>query len=346
MVKLSDVARLAGVGVGTASRAISGNGAVSPESRRRVLAAAEELGYRPNAAARALRERRTRAVGLLLPDIVNEFYTASAAVIQSDLDDAGYQLVVGVTGNDPRAERHAVRTMLDRQVDGLIHVPVDPHVELPADLPAVQLNRHSDPLRVSAVVSDDVAGVGELTSAVIGAGHTDLVAVIGAPEFSTSRDRLAGYRRAVAAAGIPEAGAAPAERPAAGRRSRVLTGPFTSQWGYDALTGIAGDRPQALIALSSRLMMGVLRACGDLGLRIPEDISVAGLGDPEWFSVWRPGITTFAPALADMGHHAATEVLRAIEEGPAAGAPRLERLPGRVRVRGSVQGLGAAPAPV
>ena len=77
VVKLSDVARRAGVGVGTASRALSGKGYVDPGTRDRVLAAAAELDYRPNAAARALRERRTRVVGLLLPDITNEFYTAS-----------------------------------------------------------------------------------------------------------------------------------------------------------------------------------------------------------------------------------------------------------------------------
>ena len=120
-------------------------------------------------------------VGLLLPDITNEFYTASAAVLQTVLDEAGFQLIVATTGNDPAVERHALKAMLDRQVDGIVHVPVDPAAALPTEIPIVQLNRHSA-ADAPAVLSDDVQGVAALTAAVIAAGHTDLV-VLSGPRF-------------------------------------------------------------------------------------------------------------------------------------------------------------------
>ena len=335
VVKLSDVARRAGVGVGTASRALSGKGYVDPGTRERVLAAAAELDYRPNAAARALRERRTRVVGLLLPDITNEFYTASAAVLQTVLDEAGFQLIVATTGNDPAVERHALKAMLDRQVDGVVHVPVDPTAALPTEIPIVQLNRHSTAADAPAVLSDDVQGVAELTTAVITAGHRDLAVLTGPPNLSTSRERLAGYRQAVAAAGIPEV-----ERDGrGGPRSRVLVCPFSTEGGAEALAQLADDLPQAVLALSSRLVMGVLRGCGERNIRIPDDLSVAGLGDPEWFAVWQPGITTYAPPLPEMGRRAAETLLALLDEDAPAPPTGAQRMLGTVRIRQSVRGL-------
>ncbi|MET0191425.1 MAG: LacI family DNA-binding transcriptional regulator [Pseudonocardia sediminis] len=335
MSTLADVARLAGVGVGTASRAISGNGYVDAETRQKVLDAASELGYRRNAAARALRERRTRVVGLMLPDIHNEFYTASVAVVQSELDAAGYQLLVAPTGNTAEGERHAWETMLDRQVDGVVHVPVDPGGVPPPGLPVVQLNRRTTATTATAVVSDDVDGVDALTRHVIEAGHRDVVALIGAPHLSTSIDRLAGFRRAAERAGL-------GERDGPGPGHRVVVTEFSADGGASAMERLAGELPDAVVALSSRLVMGVLRWCGENDVPIPGRLSVAGLGDPDWFAVWRPGITTYVPPLAEMGRRAARELLTAIrDETPS--APSVVRLAGAVRIRGSVRDHAPAP---
>lgn len=275
-------------------------------------------------------------IGLLLPDIHNEFYTASAAVLQTVLDDAGFQLLVATTGNDPKAEQAALAAMLDGQVDGIVHVPVDDTAELPTDVPIVQLNRRSEPTRVPAVVSDDVDGVAALTAAIIEAGHTGLAVIVGPPDHSTSRGRLAGYHRAVAEAGIPETD----ERTDRGR-SRVLVCPFTPDGGAAAL---ADDLPHALIALSSRLTLGVLRECGERGIRIPADLSLAGHGDPEWYAVGQPPLTTYAPPLAEMGRRAALTLLDLLGERPLTPATPLV-VPGRLVVRSSVAGLIAGAQP-
>jgi LacI family transcriptional regulator len=321
VAKLADVARLAGVGVGTASRAISGRGPINPATRDKVLAAAAELGYRRNAAARALREKRTHVVGLIVPDIHNEFYTASAAVLQNVLDAAGFQLLVAATGNDPHAEQDAIAAMLDRQVDGLVHVPVDDRAPVPVDIPVVQLNRHSEPPQVPAVISDDVTGVADLTTHIIDAGHTDLAVVVGPPDHSTSREGDA--------------------RTSAGR-SRVLVRPFTRDGGVDAVSALADDLPQALVALSSRLMLGVVGECAGRNIHVPEQLSLAGLGDPEWYAIWQPPITTYAPPLAEMGRLAADTLLALLEDRGAHPDPAPIRVPGVVRVRRSVAGMPAS----
>lgn len=337
MPTLADVARLAGVGVGTASRAISGNGYVDPGTRDRVLVAARELGYRRNAAARALRERRSRAIGLLVPDLSNEFYTASAEVLQAELDSAGFQLVVALTGTDPDGERHAWDTMLDRQVDGVVHVPVDPDAALPSGPPIVQLNRRSRRVVVPAVVSDDITGVRNLTEQVLTAGHRNIVAITGPTHLSTTRDRLEGYRRAVKGAGFGE----PVEdgRTDSGR-ARLVTTDLTTAGGREAMHRMGGNPPTAVVALSSRLVLGVLQACDELGIAVPDELSVVGLGDPEWFSIWRPPITTFAPPLSEMGRQAGRAILAAVGSRGSTqqpGKPRVIRLPGRLQLRGSIR---------
>jgi LacI family transcriptional regulator, galactose operon repressor len=278
-------------------------------------------------------------VGLLLPDITNEFYTASAAVLQTVLSDAGFQLVVATTGNDPAAEQNALQAMLDRQVDGIVHVPVDPTAPLPTDVPLVQLNRYSTGSTAPAVLSDDIHGVAELTREIIAAGHTDIAVITGPTELSTSRERLAGYRQAVDAAGIPEITAATSH--SGGARSRVEVCPFSIDGGAKGMVRLVDDLPQAVIALSSRQMMGVLQVAGDRGIRIPDDLSIAGFGDPEWFGIWQPGITTFAPPLPRMGRRAAEILLSLMGDDATVGTSELERIPGSVRIRQSVRLLSA-----
>jgi LacI family transcriptional regulator len=338
MVSLADVAKLAGVGVGTASRALSGRGSVEISTRRRVEEAAKTLGYRGNAAARALREKRSRVVGLLLPDLNNEFYTAAAEVLQSEIASAGYQLLVAQTSARLGDEGRAWESMLRSQVDGVVHVPVDSAAPVPTDLPVVQLNRRSAGGPVPAVLSEDVNGVRALTQHVLDQGHRDIGVVVGDASWSTTAERLAGFRGAIRAAGVPED--ADGHRPGA-PRARVVHADLSIEGGLSAFQTFAADPPTAVLALNTRLLLGVLMSCQRLGLRVPEDLSVAGIGDPGWYGAWSPGITTFSPPLAEMGRRAGREILALIEGGGDGDAvPHEIRLEGELIVRESVARLG------
>ena len=326
MVKLTDVARAAGVGYGTASRALSGNGPVGGDARTRVLEAARQLGYTADATARALREGRTRTVGLIVPDMTNEFYTASAEVLQDVLRSAGHHLFVATTGNHPDRDHVALQEMAARRVDGIVHVPVGPPPATPLPVPVVELNRYSG-RSVPAVVSDDHAGVKELTGLVIGAGYTDIAAIVGPDVYSTSRDRLAGFRAAAQQAGFDE-------NAATGKRFRVVYSDFSADGGAQAMRSLLTDLPQAVVPLSSRLVLGVLRTARESGIGIPGDLALAGYGDPDWFEIWGPGITTFDPPLAAMGARAAEILLDLINGNQP--APAVNRIPGEIRLRGTL----------
>lgn len=325
MVKLTDVARAAGVGYGTASRALSGKGPVGGDARDRVLAAARELGYTGDATARALRERRTRSVGLIVPDMTNEFYTASAEVLQEVLRAAGHHLFVATTGNHPGREQEALQEMAARRVDGIVHVPSGPATTATAPVPVVELNRYSG-RNVPAVVSDDFEGVKQLTELVIKSGYIDIAAIVGPDTYSTSRDRLAGFKAAAEQAGF-------IDNATNGKRLRIVSTDFTAEGGARAIHRLLPDLPQAVLPLSSRLVMGVLKATREVGLRVPEDLPLAGYGDPDWFEIWGPGITTFAPPLAEMGAQAADILLDLINGHEP--AHTINRLPGTLRIRGT-----------
>lgn len=336
MVSLAEVAKAAGVGAGTASRALSGRGSVEVSTRRRVEEASKVLGYRGNAATRALRERRSRLVGLLLPDLNNEFYTAAAEVLQREVADAGYQLLVAQTSARLGDEGRAWESMLRSQVDGVVHVPIDVEAPVPTELPVIQLNRRSTGAPTPAVLSKDIAGVRDLTQYVLDQGHRDLRVIVGDARWSTTKDRLTGFRRAIRAAGIPES---PASRRPGAPRARVIHADLSIEGGLSGFAPFA-DAPTVVLAFNTRLLLGVLMSYQLVGLDVPADISVASNGDPEWYGAWSPGITTFSPPLAEMGRLAGREILTLIEQGvdPTA-PPRVVRLGGHLIVRESVRRL-------
>ncbi|MCW3767297.1 MULTISPECIES: LacI family DNA-binding transcriptional regulator [Paenarthrobacter] len=326
MVKLTDVARAAGVGYGTASRALSGKGPVGGDARTRVLQAARELGYVTDGTARALREGRTRSVGLIVPDMTNEFYTASAEVLQDVLRTAGHHLFVATTGNHPGLDQEALQAMAARRVDGIVHVPSGPAAAHQSPVPVVELNRYSG-RQVPAVVSDDINGVKQLTELAVTAGYTDIAAIVGPETYSTSRDRLAGFKAAAEAAGFEDS-------PTAAKRFRIISSDFSVAGGSEAMTTLLTKPPQAVLPLSSRLVMGVLKTARAHGIRFPDDMALAGYGDPDWFEIWGPGITTFAPPLSEMGAKAAETLLDLINSEDI--DPSINRLPGTIKQRGTM----------
>lgn len=240
---------------------------VAPATRERVLRAIDELGYRPNAVARALVLRRTETIGLVVPDNSNPYFAELAKAIEDVAYSAGYAIVLGNSSNDSHRECAQLRTLSERQVDGLLFIGSSSHPDLShlqgSGIPVVLLDRASDDYTFPSVVVDNQAGARIGVEHLVRHGH-GRVACIGGPEFlPAAAEREAGWRQALRTHRIARAGVL--------ERSE-----FSREGGYLAARRLLAleERPSAIFASSDLQGIGALRACHEAGLRVPEDIAL------------------------------------------------------------------------
>jgi LacI family transcriptional regulator len=328
---LRDVAKRVGLSPATVSRALTGHPYVDDETRRKVVRAAGELGYRPNALARALRVQSTKTIGLIIPDIRNDFYAESASVLQGALEERGYRLILCISKGDPNSDRSYLRTLAEQRVDGIVHVPSGPisAADLEAGgrpIPLVQLLRHTRTHAFDAIVSDDREGAATLTRHLIEQGHRRIAMLTGPDVFSTTRYRIEGYRQALREAGIPAS------------EEQILYGAYSPASGYAQAQEVlfGATRPTAIFSSGSPLTGGVLRALAQSGVRVPDDISLVAYEDPEWYSLTVPPLTCYALPLREMGRIAAEVVTSRLgEDTENRRPPTVLRFSGQLVVRSS-----------
>ncbi|AHW63906.1 Transcriptional regulator, LacI-family [Corynebacterium glyciniphilum AJ 3170] len=320
---LKAVAERAGVGYGTASRSLSGSGPVAPETRQRVLDAAEALGYVPNMLGRALRRQRTTFIGLVLPDLGNEYYTEALDTIHHALAAAGYQMIT-VADATATGQDALVSSLAQQQVAGIIQVPVV-GASVVTGLPVVQFNRSELGAGVPCVLCDDEDGFRRLAELVMHHGYRDIAVLLGDSAMSTTVARAAGVQGAVSGTDA---------------RVRYCYGSYTADSGREMMEELlnasdGSERPDAVIVASPRLMAGVAAVLGAREMSFPGDIAVAAFDDPEWYRLLGPGITTFDAPQRQMGRAAVAMVLDMIESGEPPSNP-VQVIPGSVRERGSL----------
>ncbi|MBV8599948.1 MAG: LacI family DNA-binding transcriptional regulator [Candidatus Eremiobacteraeota bacterium] len=294
------------------------------------MRAARELDYRPNALARALRLQATRTIGLIIPDIRNDFYAHSATVLQGALEENGYRLILCISGGDAAHDRSYLRALVEHRVDGVVHVPSSPtstrDLALPdAVTPLVELLRHSPEMRFDAVVSDDREGARALTRHLLELGHRRIAMLTGPAAYSTTRYRVDGYRDALREAGLDA-------------ESEVVEyGSYAPASGYAMTCEVLArePRPTAIFASGSPLTGGMLRALAGHGLRMPHDVSVVAYEDPEWYAVSTPPLTCYALPLHEMGRVAAELIVRRAQQPAGERVPEIRRFSGTLVVRGS-----------
>jgi DNA-binding LacI/PurR family transcriptional regulator len=329
---IADVAARARVSTATVSRVLNGAGRASPATRERVLAAARELGYRPSGVARSLKLRQTRTIGLIVTDIENPFFPSLVRAVEDAARAEGYAILLGNAADDPERESAYLELLVDRRVDGVIIAASSlgiRHGEWLAEppLPVVLVNTTSTGVPLTAVASDNRAGARSAAEHLIGLGHRRLGFLAAPARNVDSPVRLAGVRDAMAAAGLD-----PTEL-------QVATGLALVGGGETAMTELLGSavRPTGVVAYNDLMAIGAMRAAKSLGLRIPDDVSIAGFDDVEFASYVDPPLTTVAQDQATMGR----EAVRALAAQLAAGrgSPPSEativRLPTVLRIRGS-----------
>lgn len=324
MVQIRDVAARAGVSVASVSRVLSGQRNVGEDIRRRVLDAVKALGYRPDLAARRLRSRRTDTIGLVVADIRNPFFTDVSRAVEDVAYEHRMRLILCNTDEDPERETSCLELMRDENVSGVI---LAPSLRLLArfrasnyPFPLVLVDRCEGDTVADAVVLDNVEAARALTTHVIEAGHQRILFLHGASS-ATGRQRLAGYTAAMTAHGLaPEA---------------VGVAPVTDRSREVARLLLARSLPEAVVASSGLILLGLAQALREANRVIPRDIAVAGFDDLPWTRLVDPGLTVIAQPTYDMGREAAELLLQRIAD-PDKPVRRIV-LRGELVVRGSTQ---------
>lgn len=327
-ITLRDIAARLGLSHSTVSRALADNPAINAGTRARVRAAAEAMGYVANASARLLRGERSALVGLVIPDVQNDFYATIARIVADTLAGQGFQTVLAITEDDPAREQQALLGLVEARAAGVILTPTAQPLAgalaLLPRMPVVQLLRAQRDIGADRVLIDDEEGIALATTHLLALGHRR-IAYLGTPAMlSTGAARLAGFRRAFAAAG-----ATVDER-------LVCQGAPRPETAQDAVLDLLrrAAPPTALLCASSELTLGALLALQSLGLRAPDDLSITGYGDPRWFALAEGGITTVQLPVEDVARAAATALLRRMS-GEGDTAANGTRFRPRLAVRGS-----------
>jgi LacI family transcriptional regulator len=319
---IRDVARRAGVSVATVSRALNGHSNVLDETRRRVLAAAAELRFVPSGAARSLNTGRTHTVGALLPDLHDEYFSELIRGIDRAARQRGLHLLLSSSHGDAGEAVAALHAMKGR-VDGLVvmwpHGDAEfLHTDLPAGVPAVLVNTRLAGAQQPQFDVDNRGGAAAMVRHLAGVGHRHIAFIAGPPANFEAGERLRGYREALAEVlpGTPE---------------QVLEGDFTEDAGRRAGTLLASrpQRPDAVFAANDMMALGCLAALAEHGLRVPDDLALAGFDDIPIARYVSPGLTTIKVPIVELGA-LAVERLFAPD-----GAARSQTLPAQLVVRQS-----------
>ncbi len=329
-VTIRDIAKKLGTSHSTVSRALRNDPRISAAMRAKVQEVARELGYRANAVARGLVSRRLRSVALIIPDVVDPFYARIVQGVDVVTHKHGYSLVLYITHSDPQRELAAVEAAGEHRYDGAIlfrrHVPTERLRHLvEVGTPLVLMTRSEPGLPVDAVRVDDVDGGFQATAHLLEAGH-QRVGFLGGPEAeSETRERLTGYRRALAAFGLPY------------REEWHWHGDFTEKSGQRVAAAIAAlppdQRPTAVFAANDRMAIGLLAACRERGLLVPDELAIVGYDDIEPSQYVVPPLSTVRQPTLEMGMEAARLMIERLEGSTA--PPREVLLKTEVIVRGS-----------
>ncbi len=327
---IKDVAKKAGVAHTTVSRALRGSPLISPATTDRIQQIASEMGYHPSAAARSLKTNRSQTLGVIVSAIDDPFFSEILQGIDDVAQERGYSLFIAASQRSQQRERHIVRTMREQRVDGVILCSTpfssEQSKQLRADeIPLVVINNQSAEDYRYSIYHDDLDGSCQVMRHLSELGH-ERIAYLGYPHSGrTNAQRLQGYRGEMAAAGLT-----------------ILDGyevyaqtsdPAGGQAAANQILALS-PRPTAVFCYNDMLAIGLLRGLQDAGLRVPEDISLAGFDNITISAFTTPPLTTLDQPKRTIGTQAAHLVLGLLE-GVDNASPKIQTLKGTLLVRRS-----------
>jgi LacI family transcriptional regulator len=304
MPTIHDVSKLAGVGVGTVSRVLNNRGYVDQDTRARVNAAIAELGYMPNRLAGSLRSKSTGTIALVLSDIENPFWAAVTRGTEDCANERQFNIILCNADDSEGKQLNYLTMLLEKKVDGIVLVPgtgTNNHIAWiqKQGTKVVVLDRHLSGYEVDTVRGDSVGGSYELVKRLISAGHRRIGMVSGPENVSTSIERVEGYKQALIEAGIevnPEL---------------IYYGKFERESGLLLTQKVLAlsPRPSAIFAANNRLAMGAYNAIQEVGMKVPEDISMVAFDDLPPDHILGAVLTIAAQPAYEMGRRATNLLL-------------------------------------
>lgn len=310
VITIKDIARRAGVSVATVSYVVNRNRYVSPQLTERVVHAIEELGYSPNAIARSLRQKNTRMIGLIVPDSSNPFFAEIAKGVEDAGYDKGYSVILCNSNAQTERELVYLDLLRSKRVDGIIFIATGIHIEhirsiAKAGIPVVIFYRDIPDLDVDTFRIDNFQAGYIATCHLIQLGHREIACIQPASAVTPSGQRVEGYKRAMEESDLKW------------DEALMPRGDNRVSGGKDAAQALvqSGRSFSAIFSTNDAMAVGAMRALRNLGYRIPQDISIAGVDDILLASFTEPTLTTVAQPKYEAGCQAVDFLIQRIEGG-------------------------------
>jgi len=307
---IRDVAARAGVSVTTVSHTLNGTRFVSAAARAKVHEAAHALGYVPSEVARGLKHNTTRTLGMLVPNNSNPYFAEIIRGVEHHCYGAGYSLLLCNSNDDAHQQADHLRVLAERRVDGIVLVASgtdDAIVDVCKDLrlPLVLVDREIDSIAVDLIEVDHAAGGDLATAHLLAMGHARVACIVGPADLRPSQQREAGWRRALARAGVTP------------RADEIVRGDFSPESGAAAMRRLlkASHRPTAVFVCNDMMAIGALHAAHEAGIAVPRELSVVGFDDIELAAYTSPPLTTVAQPKEAIGTGAAGLLLERLRDG-------------------------------
>ncbi|MEW5960079.1 MAG: LacI family DNA-binding transcriptional regulator [Chloroflexota bacterium] len=328
---IQDVARAAGVSVSTVSRVLNDKDDVAIETYEKVQRVIDELGYASSLAAKSMRSHKTNVIGLIVPDLEQAFCLNVVKGINRAIEQLDYDLLVYTGGDSPNRswavrERQYVSLLNGSITDGII--VVTPTAEtFSTHYPLVAVDPHLDSADFPAVIATNYVGALSAMEYLLGLGHRRIGFIGGRPDLQSAIRRLQGYQDSLRQANLsldPDL---------------IQIGDFTQETGYRCAQKLLAlpVRPTAIFAANDKSAIGAIEAITEIGLKVPEDMSIVGFDNVEEASFVNGGLTTVDQFITDMGRVAVEMLVKIIQNQPLEN--QLFRMPTKLMVRNTCQAL-------
>ena len=307
---LRDIARACGVSVSTVSRALANNPAIAEKTRVAIQATAKKLDYRPNAQARALKNSRTDAIGVVVPSLINPFFSAMTAAIEDEANKAGYATIITSSGESTPKITEAVEALRARQVDGIIAVPHAESVDMlelvARSTPLLFIDRYIPGCAIPAVISNSAPGIKAALKALASRGHKKVGYLAGPQTTSTGLERLKEFQRFSEDLGMEQV---------------IHHGGYLYDEGFTGTQKLLEQQPTAIIAGDSMMTFGALEALYRHNVDIGKQIALVGFDDFVFMRIQPAPVAIIDQNVEEMGRIALRNLVASFaHESPPEGA--------------------------